>query len=100
MTTTVHQPKRRDLLGTAAETVARLAGLEARSDALTVVPGPARGTGSDWNCLVHVPGASLPSWVAETVRFGGRRRRHEAARLAYDVLWAGHGVGELGDEPF
>lgn len=99
MTSTVHQPERGDLLDT-AETVARLAALEASADVLAPRPGPARGTGSDWDCLVHVPDASLASWVAEALRFGGRRRRHEAAKLAYDALWAGHGVGELGDEPF
>lgn len=101
MTTTVHQQERDELPDIASrETLVRFAVVEARSAALAPAPRPAQASSPNWDCLVHVPGASLASWAAETLRFGGRRRRHEAAKLAYDGMWAGHGVGERGNEPF
>jgi hypothetical protein len=101
MTTTRHQPERGDLLKAAApETVATLAGLDALSDIPTPAPSSARVSSPAWNCLEHVPAASIASWIAECLRFGGRRPRKEAARAAYDTLWAGHVLGARGDEPW
>jgi hypothetical protein len=99
MTTIGHQPDRGCLPNDAApRTVARLTGLDALSGPLTPVTLKARGTGPSWNCLGHVPG-SIASWVAECGRFGGRRRRQEAAKATYDAIWAGHGIGERAHEP-
>jgi hypothetical protein len=101
MTTTRHQPEHDDLITAAVpETVARLAGLDALFDTPTPSRGPARASGPAWNCLEHVPSASVATWIAECLRFGGRRRRQEAAQAAYDARWAGHGIGAHGDEPW
>jgi hypothetical protein len=95
MTTTRHQQARGDLLeDVVSETVAKLDGLEALFDTPTPAPLPAQASGPSWICLDHVPAASLASWIAECIRFGGRGRRQEAAKAAYDARWAGHGVGE------
>ena len=99
MTTTSHQSLRRHVLRDATpETLATLSGLEALSDTPTL--GPVRAGGPAWNCLEHLPGASIASFVAECLRFGGRRSRQEVARAAYDARWAGHNVGARRDEPW
>jgi hypothetical protein len=88
MTTTSHQPEHGNLLeGVAPETVAILDGIEALSG--SPIPGSLATPDSPpaWNCLEHVPAASFASFVAECLRFGGRRRRQEAARAAYDARW-------------
>jgi hypothetical protein len=93
MTTTRHEPQRsRFLEATAPETVAMLDGFEALFDTPTPVSLPAEA-GPAWICLDHVPAASFASWIAECLKFGGRGRRQEAAKAAYDARWAGHGVG-------
>lgn len=86
MTSTVREPESAHLADDGAETVAMLTGLEPR------------GIGPAWNCREHVPG-SIASWIVECRRFGGGRRRREAAKAAYDAIWAGQGLGERGDEP-
>jgi hypothetical protein len=94
MTTTRHQPERGDLLeASAAETVATLDGLQAFFDTPIPAPLPAEASAPAWICLDHVPAASLATWIAECLRFGGHGRRQEAAKAAYDARWAGHGVG-------
>jgi hypothetical protein len=101
MTTTSHQPEHGHLLEDAVtETVARLDGLDALSGYPTAAVLAAPASDPAWNCLEHVPAASFASFVAECLRFGGRRRRQEAAKAAYDARWAGHGIGERGDEPW
>ena len=97
MTPTSHQPQPGDLLeGVAPETVATLDGLLALSYTPTPAAPPAAASGPAWKCFDHVPSASIASFVAECLSFGGRRRRQQAAQAAYDARWAGHGVGERG----
>lgn len=98
MTTTVQDPDRGDRAHDAApQTVARPVGPQAPHGPFTPAPRQARGIRPAWNFVEHVPGA-FARWTAECIRFGGRRRRREAAQAAYDARWAGHGVGACGAE--
>lgn len=99
MTSTVREQESAHLADDGTETVARLTRLDGLHGPLTPAPRKAGGIIPTWSCLEHVPG-STASWVAECLRFGGRRRRREAAKAAYDAIWAGHGVTERGDEPW
>lgn len=87
MTSTVREPQSAHLADDGAETVARLTAVDGLRRPLMPAPREARGIGPDWSCLEHVPG-SPASWVVECFRFGGRTRRQEAAKAAYDALWA------------
>lgn len=99
MTSTVREPDRSYLVDDAVpETAAGLSRLDGLPGPLAPSPRAAQGIAPTWNCLEHVPG-SIGSWVGECVRFGGRTRRHHAAKAAYDAIWAGHGTAERGDEP-
>lgn len=95
MITTSQESGRSTLANEATrETVVGLTGLGVLHDPLTAAR-KTRDNDRAWNCLEHLPG-SIASFAAEYLRFGGGRRRQEAATAAYDAIWAGHGVGGRG----